>query len=41
MARFIKIPQVNEGKIVYSDDILWEAKKELEKIAEDGLNQYN
>lgn len=22
MARFIKIPQVNEGKIVYSDDII-------------------
>ena len=36
MARFIKIPQVNEGKIVYSDDIIndivYLAVKEISNI---------
>lgn len=31
---------LHDRSIDYSDDILWEAKEELEKIVEDSLNQY-
>ena len=49
MARFIKIPQINEGKIVYSDDIIndivYLAVKEIPNIElaskELGANQKN